>query len=80
MKWEQRLRRLSVAQRLGIFLVVVLLPLVALSVVSVAVLNQQEADFSESVEESVTMLLTLRRKGRRHRNAGRDWRPTSATG
>jgi diguanylate cyclase (GGDEF)-like protein len=59
MKWEQRLRRLSVAQRLAIFLVVVLLPLVALSVVSVAVLNQQETDFSESVEASVTMLLPL---------------------
>ena len=59
MKWEQRLRRLSVAQRLALFLLLVLLPLVALSVVSVAVLNEQEAAFSESVEESVTTLLPL---------------------
>ena len=59
MKWEQRLRQLSVAQRLALFLTLVLLPLVVLSVVSVAVLNEQEADFSESVEESVTTLLPL---------------------
>jgi diguanylate cyclase (GGDEF)-like protein len=59
MRWERRLRQLTVAQRLALFLVLVLLPLVALSVVSVAVLNEQEAGFSESVEESVTMLLPL---------------------
>jgi diguanylate cyclase (GGDEF)-like protein len=59
MKWEQRLRHLSVARRLALFLLLVLLPLVALSVVSVAVLNEQEAAFSESVEESVTTLLPL---------------------
>lgn len=59
MKWERRLRRFSVSQRLAFFLVLVLLPLVALSVVSVAVLNEQEVAFSESVEESVTMLLPL---------------------
>ncbi|HET6806038.1 MAG TPA: hypothetical protein VFH59_11420, partial [Frateuria sp.] len=59
MKWETRLRQLSVPQRLGLFLVLVLTPLVALSVVSVAVLNEQEMAFSDSVEESVTMLLPL---------------------
>ncbi len=59
MKWEQRLRQLSVAQRLAFFLTLVLSPMVVLSVVSVSVLNEQEAAFSESVEQSITTLLPL---------------------
>ncbi|SEN17372.1 diguanylate cyclase (GGDEF) domain-containing protein [Luteibacter sp. UNCMF331Sha3.1] len=59
MSWEHRLRRMSVGQRMGWLLALLLLPLGALSIVSTLVLNDQETQFRESVEESISTLLPL---------------------
>lgn len=59
MKWDQRLRKLSVGQRMASILALLLLPMAVLSTVSVAVLNDQEVAFRESVEESITTLLPI---------------------
>ncbi|MGA0585659.1 diguanylate cyclase domain-containing protein [Dyella sp. KRB-257] len=56
---ERVLRRLSVGWRIGLIIVLLLAPLATLSAVSVAVLNQQEMAFRDSVEESLYMLLPL---------------------
>lgn len=59
MAWEDRLRQMTVGQRMAIILGLLLLPLAALSIVSTLVINDQEAQFRESVEESITTLLPL---------------------
>jgi diguanylate cyclase (GGDEF)-like protein len=56
---EVLLRRLSVRQRVMAIIAVLLLPLAALSAVSMMVLNEQEMAFRDSVEESVHGLLPL---------------------
>ncbi|MGN6740444.1 diguanylate cyclase domain-containing protein [Dyella sp.] len=59
MLMERALRRLSVGQRVGLIIALLLAPLATLSAVSVAVLNQQEMAFRDSVEESLHTLLPL---------------------
>ncbi|OBS10081.1 GGDEF domain-containing protein [Acidihalobacter prosperus] len=56
---EHLLRRLSVGQRIAIMLALLLLPMAALSVVSLDVLEHQELDFRQSVQESINALLPL---------------------
>lgn len=56
---ERTLRRLSVGQRIGVIIALLLAPLAVLSAVSVAVLAQQEMAFRDSVEESLHTLLPL---------------------
>ncbi|NII09717.1 diguanylate cyclase [Oleiagrimonas sp. C23AA] len=56
---EQRLRALSVGQRMAIMLGVLLLPLAAMSAISMIVLNQQEMGYRASVDESIHTLLPL---------------------
>ena len=56
---ERVLRRLSVGQRIGVIIALLLAPLATLSVVSAVVLNQQEMAFRDSVEESLHTLLPL---------------------
>ncbi|HYW75613.1 MAG TPA: GGDEF domain-containing protein [Gammaproteobacteria bacterium] len=56
---EHRLRRFTVAKRIAIIVGLLLLPMAALSVVSVIVLNHQELSFRESVQESIDTLLPL---------------------
>ncbi|MDW2981454.1 MAG: hypothetical protein WBG81_11230 [Rhodanobacter sp.] len=56
---EALLRRLSVRQRMTAIIALLLLPLAVLSAVSMAVLNEQEMAFRDSVEESVNGLLPL---------------------
>jgi diguanylate cyclase (GGDEF)-like protein len=56
---ELLLRRLSVRQRMMAIIALLLLPLAVLSAVSMAVLNEQEMAFRDSVEESVHGLLPL---------------------
>ena len=59
MLWEHQLRRLSVGQRIAAIIALLLLPMGALSLVSVTLLNEQEIAFRESVEESIHTLLPL---------------------
>jgi diguanylate cyclase (GGDEF)-like protein len=59
MNWENKLRQLSVGQRMAIIIALLLLPMAALSIASLAVLEEQEGAFRESVEESVHTLLPL---------------------
>lgn len=59
MAMERALRRLSVGQRIGVIMALLLAPLAVLSAVSVAVVNQQEMAFRASVEESLHTLLPL---------------------
>lgn len=56
---ENKLRQLSVGQRIAAVIALLLLPMAALSLASVAVLNDQEATFRESVEESIHTLMPL---------------------
>lgn len=56
---EQMLRRLSVGQRIGAIILLLLAPLATLSAVSMFVLNGQEMAFRDSVEESLHTLLPL---------------------
>jgi len=56
---EDWLRRLSVAQRVAVIPALLLLPLAALSVVTVFVLNEQELAFRQSVQESIQTLRPL---------------------
>lgn len=58
-KPEALLRRLSVRQRMTAIIALLLLPLAVLSAVSMAVLNEQEMAFRDSVEESINGLLPL---------------------
>lgn len=53
------LRRLSVGQRLAIIAAILLVPLAVLSAVSLFVLDTQEAEFRETVDESLQTLLPL---------------------
>lgn len=59
MSVEAFLRRFSVGRRLAAIVVVLLLPLGALSIVSVSVLDRQDVLFRESVDESIHTLLPL---------------------
>lgn len=56
---EQRLRQASVGHRIAATIALLLVPLAALSVASIVVLNAQEVTFRESVEESIHTLLPL---------------------
>jgi len=56
---EWQLRRFSVGQRIAAAIALLLLPLAALSMASLVVLNDQEATFRETVEESIHTLLPL---------------------
>lgn len=56
---ERMLRRLSVRRRLAMLVALLLLPMVALSIASAVVLNEQEMTFQASVEESIHALLPL---------------------
>lgn len=56
---ERQLRQWPVGRRVVIMLGALSLPMLALSVASVAVVNQQEMTFRESVEESVHTLMPL---------------------
>jgi diguanylate cyclase (GGDEF)-like protein len=56
---EQRLRQASVGHRIAATIALLLVPLAALSVASIVVLNEQETTFRESVEESIHTLLPL---------------------
>lgn len=56
---ERQLRKLSVGRRMGVILILLLLPLAALSMASVVVLNRQEIAFRDAVEESIHTLLPL---------------------
>jgi len=56
---ESRLRQLSVAQRVGVIVGLLLLPMAVMSVVSVVTLNGQEADFRQTVQDSIDTLLPL---------------------
>jgi len=56
---ERQLRQFSVGQRIAATITLLLLPLAALSVASIVVLNDQEATFRETVEESIHTLLPL---------------------
>lgn len=59
MSLERHLRKLSVGQRMAAIIALLLLPMAALSIASVAVLNDQEIAFRDSVEESIQTLLPL---------------------
>lgn len=59
MMLEEQLRRLSVSQRIAAVIALLLLPMAALSIASVVVLNDQEMAFRNSVEESIHTLLPL---------------------
>lgn len=59
MSMENKLRRLSVGQRIAAVIALLLLPMGVLSLASVLVLNEQEATFRESVEESIHTLMPL---------------------
>ena len=59
MTWEHHVRQLSVGQRVAVIIALLLLPMAVLSIVSAAVLNDQEMAFRESVEESIHTLLPL---------------------
>lgn len=59
MRLQPHLRRLSVGQRIGAIIAVLLLPLAVLSTVSVVVLHDQEMAYREAVSESVHTLLPL---------------------
>lgn len=59
MLMENKLRRLSVGQRIAVVIALLLLPMGALSLASVLVLNAQEGTFRESVEESIHTLMPL---------------------
>lgn len=56
---ERTLRRFTVGRRIGLIIVLLLVPLATLSLVSMAVLNRQEIAFRDSVEESLHALLPL---------------------
>ena len=56
---ERQLRRFSVGQRIAAAVALLLLPLATLSMASLVVLNDQEAAFRETVEESIHTLLPL---------------------
>ncbi|MFC5526832.1 hypothetical protein ACFPPA_13905 [Rhodanobacter ginsengisoli] len=56
---ERQLRKLSVGRRMTVILTLLLLPLAALSMASVVVLNRQEIAFRDGVEESIHTLLPL---------------------
>ncbi len=56
---EKRLRQLSVGQRGAAVIALLLLPMAALSLTSVLVVNEQEITFRESVEESIHTLMPL---------------------
>ncbi len=56
---ERTLRRFTVGQRIGLIIVLLLVPLATLSLISMAVLNRQEIAFRDSVEESLHTLLPL---------------------
>jgi diguanylate cyclase (GGDEF)-like protein len=56
---EQRLRQSPVGHRIAATIALLLLPMAALSIASIVVLNDQEAAFRESVEESIHTLMPL---------------------
>jgi len=58
-KVESLLRRLSVGKRLALAVAVLVVPMTVLIVVSVVVLERQEARLHRSVEEAVTLLVPL---------------------
>lgn len=59
MRLGEKLRQLSVAQRISLVVLTLFVPLAALSAVSVLVLNQEELAFRDTVDESVRTLLPL---------------------
>lgn len=56
---ENKLRNLSVVQRMSVIVALLLLPMAVMTIVSVVTLNGQEADFRTTVQDSINTLLPL---------------------